>query len=105
MKNQTILHLLQLQAITATYFSELCHMYREYFSKVVKAQGAPNLNADQFIRYQNIIAIDYFIGTIKAIGVSHSLFQHVSKAERTLKRLTKELEPEELLKEMIELSV
>lgn len=79
-------------------------MYSNYFSNTVKSQGVPHLNADQFIRYQNIIALEYFILLIKKIGVSHSLFGHISKAERNLDRLTKKLPPEELLSEMVELS-
>ena len=101
---ERLINMLQNQAINATYYNELCNMYSKYFSNVVKSQGVPHLNADQFVRYQNIIALEYFINLIKKIGVSHSLFGHVSKAEKNLERLTKKLSPEELLQEMIDLS-
>ena len=101
---ERLINMLQNQAIIATNYNELCSMYSKYFSNVVKSQGVPHLNADQFVRYQNIIALEYFINLIKKIGVSHSLFGHVSKAEKNLERLTKKLSPEELLQEMIELS-
>lgn len=79
-------------------------MYSKYFSVTVKTQGVPNINADQFIRYQNIIALEYFITQIKKIGVSHSLFKQINAAEQKLQKLTKNLEPEKLLMEMIEIS-
>ncbi len=79
-------------------------MYSQYFSSVVKSQGVPHLSADQFIRYQNIIALEYFILKIRSMGISHSLFRVLNKSEQQLLRLTKELSPEDLLQEMIELS-
>lgn len=97
--------MLQFKARIATNYNEICNMYSKYFSNVVKSQGVPHLNADQFVRYQNIIALEYFINLTRKIGVSHSLFGHVTKAENNLDRLTKKLSPEELLKEMIELSL
>ena len=51
------LQMLQFQAIITTVFNELCLMYSKYFSNVVKSQGVPHLDADQFTRYQNIIAL------------------------------------------------
>ena len=101
---ETFINMLQNQAIIAINYSEICNMYSKYFSNVVKSQGVPHLNADQFVRYQNIIALEYFINLTKKIGVSHSLFGHVTKAEKNLERLTKKLSPEELLQEMIKLS-
>ena len=39
------------------------------------------------------------------MGISHSLFRELNKSEQQLLRLTKELSPKDLLKEMIELSL
>ncbi|MFY7710113.1 hypothetical protein ACOSQB_05770 [Tenacibaculum sp. MEBiC07804] len=80
-------------------------MYSQYFSSIVKSQGVPHLSTDQFIRYQNIIALEYFIQKIRSMGISHSLFRVLNNSEKNLKRLTKGLSPEDLLQEMIELSI
>jgi hypothetical protein len=78
---ETLINMLQNQAIIATNYNELCKMYSKYFSNVFKSQGVPHLNADQFIRYQNIIALEYFILKIRSMGISHSLFRALNKSE------------------------
>lgn len=79
-------------------------MYGQYFSRLVKTKGTPILSADQFVRYQNIIALEYFILEIEKMGISHSLFQTIQKKRSQLERLTKKQSPEELIEEMVFLS-
>lgn len=79
-------------------------MYAKYFSTLVKTSGVPNLNVDQFVRYQNIVALDYYITQIEKQGLTRSFFRDVEGKKSILKRLTKGLAPNDLLIEMIALS-
>lgn len=80
-------------------------MYAQYFSQLVKAKGTPVLSTDQFIRYQNIIALEYFILEIEKMGISHSLFKALQPKKQQLDRLIKKKSREDLIDEMIDLSV
>lgn len=79
-------------------------MYAKYFSILIKTQGVPHLDGDQWRRLQNIGAVEYHIQRINDMGVKHSLFKEVMKEQSKLDSLTKKLPPEELIREMIELS-
>ncbi len=79
--------------------------YRAYFAMIIKSQGTPHLNSDQLRRLLNIGGIEYFISGMKGIGFEERvLYNKIEHEQSKLDKLTKKLSPEELLKEMIELS-
>ena len=79
--------------------------YRAYFAMIFKTQGAPHLNGDQLRRLLNIGCIEYFIASMKEFGFEERVLYHKRESEQNkLDKLTKKLNPEELLIEMIELS-
>lgn len=83
-------------------------MYANYFSSVVKSQGIPHLNPTQFIRYQNIVAIEFHLKKLRILLKEYKdnreVFMQIFKIEMQLTELTGNLKPEDLLKEMIRLS-
>lgn len=79
--------------------------YTQYFKKMKTEKGVPFLNFDQHSRYFNIVALEYHIDQMNKLGFRSSvIFTHLEKQKNSIMRITKELEPEELLMELIELS-
>lgn len=84
-------------------------IYANFFSSVTKENGQPNLNADQFRRMMNIIYIEGVINGIKRIKEKESgqYFKYdvlIFKHDSVLTKLTGNLKPNELLREMYRLS-
>ena len=80
-------------------------MYRGYFSQVLKSKGVPHLSANQLRRLLSIGSLEYHIDELVKMNMhSRSIYNKLEKEKSKLNRLTKGLQPEELLKEMVELS-
>lgn len=79
--------------------------FTNYFSMAIKINGAPHLSSDQLSRMMNIVAMEIKIKTLKDLDIqSRTVFSQTEGAKNNLQRLTKGLMPENLLKEMIDLS-
>jgi len=63
------------------------------------------LNHDQHSRYFNIVAIEYHVDQMQKLGLnSPSFFKCIQKQNSAIKRITKDLDPEFLFLELVELS-
>ena len=79
--------------------------YTQHFKKMKIEKGIPHLNHDQHSRYFNIVAIEYHIDQLEKMEInSLSVFNSIHRHKETLERITKGLEPELLLLELVELS-
>ena len=79
--------------------------YTQHFKRMKVEKGVPALNHDQHSRYFNIVAIEYHIDQMQKLGLnSPSIFKSIQKQNSALERITKGLEPELLLLELVELS-
>jgi len=79
--------------------------YRAYFAMTFKTQGSPNLDGDQLRRLLNIGCIEHFIASMKEFRIEiREIYYKIDQEQSKLDKLTKKLSPEELLKEMIQLS-
>lgn len=86
--------------------------YTKYFGLITKGQGLINLNANQFQRMMNIIHIKgVLLGFNKikdTLKDSKEFYKYdilIFKQHQTLSNLTGNLNPDILLKEMINLSI
>lgn len=85
--------------------------YTNYFSSVIKEQGRFNLDTCQFQRFMNIVYVEGVItGLMKikeSIKDSPEPYKYdllIFRQDKTLTELTGNLEPNELIMEMMELS-
>ena len=83
--------------------------YTNYFSSIVKEQGPPHLNPDQFRRMMNIVFLEGMISgmeKVKAKEKSQS-FKYdmlILKQNQILTKLTGNLKPSLLIREMYQMS-
>ena len=79
--------------------------FTNYFSKITKELGTPQLDTNQFQRMMNIVHLESNVKTLKWLDLnSTKVFQKLGQSESKLSKLTKGLEPEALLEEMSKLS-
>jgi len=79
--------------------------YTKQFSLVIRTQGAPHLTKDQLQRIMNIIVAETRINTLEGLNMnSHHIFSRINHCQNTIKRLSKDLEPQQLIEEMLKLS-
>lgn len=79
--------------------------YIKYFSYFLKVKGTPHLNSDQWRRLLNIVAVETSIKNLENLKITGSKVYKMNENSKTsLKNLTKELPPEELMEEMMRLS-
>lgn len=79
--------------------------YTSHFSQVIRAEGAPHLNQHQLQRFMNIVFLESSIKTLEELEMnSQRIFRKIHQRKDKLSRLTKSLQPNELLREMVKLS-
>jgi hypothetical protein len=79
--------------------------YTNHFSKTIKGMGAPHLTSDQLTRFMNVVYLEAVIETYEGLRInSPTIFSQVNSKKDKLKRLTKNLSPEDFLKELVSLS-
>jgi len=85
--------------------------YSSYFSSITSENGQPNLNAEQFKRMMNITFIEGVLQGVSKIKEQYIDSQYyykfdtiIFKHDLVLTKLTGNLEPKELLREMYKLS-
>jgi hypothetical protein len=79
--------------------------YTKHFSKTIKGMGVPHLNSDQLTRFMNVVYLEAVIETYEGLGInSPTIFSKSNNKQNKLKRLTKDLSPEDFLKELVSLS-
>lgn len=83
--------------------------YTNYFSSLVKEQGPPHLNPDQFKRMMNIVFLEGMIAGMEKIKVKEKsqTFKYdmlIFKQNQVLTELTGNLEPNRLIREMYQMS-
>ena len=83
--------------------------YTNYFSSIVKDQGPPHLNPDQFRRMMNIVYVEGSIAGINKIKTREKseVFKYdmlIFKQNQVLTQLTGNLEPGQLIREMYTMS-
>ena len=85
--------------------------YSSYFSSIISENGQPNLNAEQFKRMMNITFIEGVTQGVSKIKEQYKDSQYyykfdtiIFKHDLVLTKLTGNLKPKELLREMYNLS-
>lgn len=79
--------------------------YIKYFSNFLKSKGTPHLSSDQMRRLLNIVAMETTIKNIEDLHITGGpAFKMAESSKTSLKHLTKQLPPEQLLEEMMRLS-
>mgnify|MGYP001595823129 FL=1 len=83
--------------------------YTNYFSTLVKEQGPPHLNPDQFKRMMNIVFLEGVIAGMEKIKVKEKsqTFKYdmlIFKQNQVLTQLTGNLHPRGLIREMYQMS-
>jgi hypothetical protein len=83
--------------------------YTNYFSSLVKEQGPPHLNSDQFKRMMNIVFLEGMIAGMEKIKVKEKsqTFKYdmlIFKQNQVLTQLTGNLHPSGLIREMYQMS-
>ena len=83
--------------------------YTNYFSSLVKEQGPPHLNPDQFRRMMNIVFLEGTIAGMERIKAREKsqAFRYdmlIFKQNKTLAQLTGNLHPSRLIREMCQMS-
>ena len=79
--------------------------YSKYFGMIIRANGAPHLNRHQLQRMMNIVVAESRIDAIHSLKItSTTVFQKINSNRSKIEKLTKGLSPENLFREMIELS-
>ncbi|MBJ2174188.1 hypothetical protein JBL43_08060 [Aureibaculum sp. A20] len=79
--------------------------FTKYFSLIVKQNGVPHLNNDQFRRFMNIVSVEAKIEELQSLNFnSPVIFKNIEMKKNKLSRLTKDQTPKELLKQMVALS-
>ena len=104
--------MVQMESTTRCIRMYLCTMkYSKCFSSVTKESGQPNLSTDQFRRMMNIISFEGIIQGMNTIKEkyknTHEYYKYDSlifKQTTVLTKLTGNLKPAELMKEMYYLS-
>ena len=67
--------------------------------------GVPHLNSDQLTRFLNVVYLEAGIEAFQGLGInSPTIFSKINSKKDKLKRLTKDLGPEDFLKELVMLS-
>ena len=67
--------------------------------------GVPHLNSDQLTRFMNVVYLEAGIEAFQGLGInSPTIFSKINSKKDKLKRLTKDLGPEDFLKELVTLS-
>jgi hypothetical protein len=84
-------------------------LYTNYFSSLIKEQGPPNLNPDQFRRMMNIVFVEGIIVGMQRIKEKEKtmVFRYdmlIFKHQKVLTDLTGNLQPRELVREMYSIS-
>lgn len=68
--------------------------------------GAPHLNSDQLTRFMNVVYLEAGIEAFQGLEInSPTIFSKVNSRQDKLKRLTKNLSPEDFIKELVRLSI
>lgn len=83
--------------------------YTNFFSSLVKEQGPPHLNPDQFKRMMNIVFLEGMIAGMEKIKVKEKsqTFKYdmlIFKQNQLLTKLTGNLRPNQLIREMYQMS-
>lgn len=79
--------------------------YTNYYITLLNTEGVLHLPVDQTKRLYNILIFEDRINTIKSLGITgHTVFMKIDSAEKSILKLSKGKDPEELFKEMILLS-
>ncbi len=79
--------------------------YIKYFSNFLNAKGAPHLNSDQMRRLLNIVVMETTIKNVEDLNITGSqAYKMKENAKSSLKHLTKQLPPDQLIQEMMRLS-
>lgn len=83
--------------------------YTNYFSSKVKEQGPPHLNPDQFRRMMNIVFLEGIIAGMEKIKNKDKtqVFKYdmlIFKQNQVLTKLTGNLRPNQLIREMYQMS-
>ena len=83
--------------------------YTNYFSSTVKEQGPPHLNPDQFRRMMNIVFLEGIIAGMEKIKNKDKtqVFKYdmlIFKQNQLLTKLTGNLRPNQLIREMYQMS-
>ena len=83
--------------------------YTNYFSSIVKEQGPPHLNPDQFRRMMNIVFLEGIIAGMEKIKNKDKtqVFKYdmlIFKQNQVLTKLTGNLRPNQLIREMYQMS-
>jgi len=80
--------------------------YTKYFSKTIKAMGVPHLTSDQLTRLMNVVYLEAGIEAFHGLGInSPTIFSKINSKKEKLQRLTKNLSPEDFIKELVRLSI
>ena len=67
--------------------------------------GVPHLTSDQLTRFMNVVYLEAVIETYQGLEInSPTIFSQVNSKKDKLSRLTKNLSPEDFLKELVSLS-
>ena len=66
--------------------------YTKYFSGVLKNQGVPNLNAEQFAKLMNIVSLESRMQELLDIKESNKNMQDFYKYDVRIKRLSAKIE-------------
>ncbi len=79
--------------------------YTSYFASLIKEQGPPHLNPDQFRRMMNIVFLEGLIAGMEKIKVKDKsqAFKYdilIFKQNKILSELTGNLDPSSLMREM-----
>ena len=82
--------------------------YTKYFSGVLRNQGVPNLNADQFAKLMNIVSLESRMQELLDIKESnknredyYKYDMRINRITNKTKELTLEVLPKELMQNMI----
>lgn len=79
--------------------------YSQHFKRMKVEKGIPALNHNQHSRCFIIVAIEYHIDQMQKLGLnSPSFFKCIQKQNSAIKLITKDLDPEFLFLELVELS-
>ena len=83
--------------------------YTNYFSSLVKEQGPPHLNPDQFKRMMNIVFLEGMIAGMEKVKVKDKsqTFKYdmlIFRQNQVLTQLTRNLHPNRLIREMYQMS-
>lgn len=79
--------------------------YIKYFSTFLKSKGTPHLNSDQMRRLLNIVAMETTIKNVEDLQITgRQAYKMTENSKTSLKNLTKQLSPEQLMEEMMRLS-